>query len=215
MNVQKIIQFSTGSKPIKNAVKKAGEMMDNGTYDNCMSGLINKVKAAPHSKEAENILIKTSQTSQDLKNIDQVRFAHRNYNVHTFFKSYGDTYSDNLKKLNDLKLSIVPQHIEKIDKDINTFVVTKLPQSKEGELISFSEGGRDKISKLSKIEAFEDFKTLTKAGLVDDQVLNSDMCWFASSDNKVIIPSWMQLRLIRPEESEHQILQTYYNRLFK
>ena len=63
--------------------------------------------------------------------------------------------------------------------------------------------------------AFQDLQKLTKAGLVDDNVLRSNEMWYVNSENKIIIPVFEKLRPITLQDNPTEIQEKYYNILFR
>ena len=54
---------------------------------------------------------------------------------------------------------------------------------------------------------------LTKEGYIDSQNLRAGN-WFYTPENKILLPNWQNLRKIQPDESQKEILDTYYKIIF-
>ena len=206
-------KYSINNGLIQNSTKKIGDAME--AYDDFMRTLVDKIKSAVNYKEAEQLLIKTSQDTDSLSMHNGVLFKHDDYAIQVLFKSFGEQYDKKLKLLSKLDLSIVPKRIESIDKDVDMFIVSKIPGTKNGELKPLWDGGYQCVSKEAKLTAYRDLQKLTKAGFVDDTILNSNELWFYSPENKIVLPEWRGLRKIQPQESRKDIMEKYYNILFR
>ena len=108
----------------------------------------------------------------------------------------------------------MPRHIETIDKDNSAFVITQINDSETGHIIPYLKGGSYKVSKEAKLKAYRDLQTLTKAGLIDDKYKKS-ATWYFTPNGEICLPDWQGLRKIRPDESQKEIMETYYNILFQ
>lgn len=212
-NYNKIIHSNSINQSLKAKDVKMPIFSADGN-DFFLESLINEMKEAKTSKDVIKLLFDKVHNTDQLKEFNGIRFQHKAYNIENFYKADGAPYERNLKTLNDLDLSIVPKHIDTIEKDGEYFVITKLPQTETGEIIQLRAGTKD-VSKEQKIDAYNDLQKLTKAGYVDDNVLNSDRNWFCSKDkHNIIIPDWSKLRPITSSDSTQSILTNYYNKLF-
>lgn len=175
--------------------------------------LINKLKEASSAYEADKILKEISEQGTELIKIDNVNFKYNDYNILTTLKDFGKTLVDNLIKLNNMQLSIVPELVSVLEKDGGLYVITKNIGTKEGMLKRYISLHSDNITKETKMQAYRDLQKLTKAGLIDDNVYNGKY-WYYTPENKILIPIWKNLRPIRPNESQKDIMQRYYSIIF-
>lgn len=191
-----------------------GTQMSSNTskLDKIMQEIIDTVKS-PDNK----ILISLSNLV-DAGKLERVKgnlFKHKDFHILTLFKDDGAAYSKKLKQLTELDLGITQRHVETIEQDGIYCIITKVPGIQNGELVPLWQKGNKAIPKENRIKAFQDLQKLTKAGFVDDTVLQSDGMWFVNPQNEIVIPVFDRLRTIRPDESRKEILEKYYQILFK
>ena len=178
-----------------------------------MLEIIASLKNAKTAKEATRILFDEAQNG-NFEVINGVLFKHEDYAIQNMLTMYGQKHADNLKKLSELQLSIVPEYIDSFTKEHEIFIITKVPGAKTGKLSPFNKE-YDKISTESLRQAFKDFQKLTKAGLVDAGIANSTRNWFVTpDDNKVMLPVWRNLQPIQDSERT-ATLEEYYQKLFR
>lgn len=207
------LQYS-GKVDLDSILPKSGEtpMKKKQQLDEFMTSLITKIKDAKSAEQADKLLIDMSEQNE-LETIDYTIFKHGDYHITTCLSHFGQPVVNNLKRLQDLNLNIVPEFISTINKNDGLYIITRFPGTKNGNLKPFYDNGAEKVSKEAKLDAYHDMQKLTKAGFIDSQHLKSNS-WFYTPENTIILPNWQNLRKIQPDESQKEILDTYYKILF-
>ena len=181
--------------------------------DTFINELIKKIQEANTCTDADKMLEDLSKEGTKLKKIDYVNFKYNNYNILTTLKDFGMPLVNNLEKLNNMQISIVPELVSVLEKDSGLYVITQNAGTKEGMLKKYRSSSSDNISKEAKSQAYQDMQKLTKAGLIDDNVYNGKY-WYYTPENKILIPIWKNLRPISSEESRKDIMERYYHIIF-
>jgi hypothetical protein len=185
-------------------------------YNEFMQKAVETLKSAKTYNEANAFLINSSKQGNGFKQIRGVLFKHEDFAIQHMLTKYGQEYDINLRLLKELKLKIVPQHIETIIKGNEMYVITKVPGTKNSELTELWKGGYERVSKEALRDAYRDLQKLTEADYVDAKILRSHERWFYAPDNNtVLLPVWDCLRKIQPEESKDKILEKFHRILFK
>lgn len=182
-------------------------------YDDFMLEIVKKIKTYDI-----DTLTKTLITKIKLGELEQVNgnfYKYKDFHILELLQKDGINYSNKLKTLNKLNLSITQKHIETIDKGNRVYIITQIPGTEKSELIPLWKRGTQNLSKENKLEAFKDLQKLTKAGYVDDNILHSNENWYVNSENKIIIPTFKHLRPMTPNDNPQRIIEKYYNILFK
>lgn len=182
-------------------------------YDDFMQNIVDKIRKDDFATLRESIInmIKEGELEQVSGNF----YKYKDFHILELFKKDGIDYSNKLKTIDKLNLGITQKYIETIERDGSVFIITQIPGTEKGNLIPLWKRGAQSISKENRLEAFHDLQKLTKAGLVDDKVAYSNERWYVNSDNKIIIPNFEYLRPINKTESQKEIVEKYYNILFK
>ncbi len=199
-----------------NSSEKLGEkiMPSVVKYDDFMKDLIEKIKSAPDVDSITKIIMAKIRGGE-LEQVSGNFYKYKDYHILELFKHDGVAYSEKLKKLDKLNLDITQKYIETVDKDGSVYIVTQIPGTEKGNLVPIWKRGANNIQKEDKLAAFHDLQKLTRAGLVDDRVLRSDELWYVNSDNKIVIPVFEYLRPITATEKSKEIIEKYYEILFK
>ena len=182
-------------------------------YDDFMNSIVERIKFYDI-----NTLSETLMTMVGMGKLEQVSgnfYKYKDFHILELLKKDGIDYSKKLQILDELKLGITQKYIQTIDKDGSVYIITKIPGTEKGNLTPLWKYGAQNISKEDKLAAFKDLQKLTKAGFIDDKVANSNSLWFVNSDKKIIIPNFEYLRPINANESKKEIVEKYYNILFK
>lgn len=198
-----------------NNSQKLGEKSMSSTvkYDDFMNGIVERIKAYDTDTLTSSLM-----TMIKLGKLEQVSgnfYKYKDFHILELLKRDGADYSDKLKTINKLNLDIAQKHIETIDKENRIFIITQIPGTEKGNLTPLWKFGRDNVSKENKLAAFKDLQKLTSAGLTDDSISRSNELWFVNNDNKIIIPTFARLRPIDKTENSKEIIEKYYNILFK
>ena len=199
-----------------NSSEKLGEKIMTSVvkYDDFMNDIIKRIKSTPDVDSITKIIMAKIR-GRELEQVSGNFYKYKDFHILELFKHDGITYSEKLKKLDKLNLNITQKYIETIDKDGSVYIVTQIPGTEKDNLTPIWKFGKQNISKENKLEAFHDLQKLTKAGLVDDNVLHSEKYWYVNSDNKIVIPVFERLRPITSEDNIQEIMGKYYNILFK
>lgn len=209
-NINKI--FSEHYKSVKPLEKKSMKRLED-IYDDFMYNVVNCIKFYD-----VDTLSKTLMTMINFGKLEQVSgnfYKYKDFHILELLKRDGVDYSQKIKTLDKLNLSITQRYIETIDKDGSIYIITQIPGTENGNLTPLWKFGSQNVAKEDKIAAFHDLQKLTKAGLTDDRISNSNELWFVNSDKKIVIPNFEYLRPIRSDESQKGIMERYYNILFK
>ena len=198
----------------KNTLTKVGDktLNCNAYYDEFMDKFVDKIKSLNTSKEVEKFLYETSQNNSEFEMINQVLYKHKDFYITDIFSTFGKPVEERLKTLNDMQLCVAPQLLETIEKDNTTFLITRIPGTKNGHLEPIW-SNKHTASKTARLLAYQDMQKLTKAGYVDDGVLRGN--WYTTPEGNVVSPEWSRLRKIQPEESQQEIMEQYYNCLLR
>jgi hypothetical protein len=185
-------------------------------YNEFMQKAVGTLKTIKTSGDVRTFLANSSEQENGFKQIGGVLFKHKDFAIQYFLTQFGQRCDSNLRLLKELKLKIVPQHIETVVKDNVMLIITKVTGTKNSELTELWRGGYERVSKEALQDAYRDLQKLTEADYVDDKILRSNECWFYAPDNNtVMLPVWDCLRKIQPEESKDKILEKYHRILFK
>jgi hypothetical protein len=198
-----------------NMPRLAGEQSMNSMvkYDDFMKSIVNKIKTCD-----SEVLTQTMTNLTRNGEIEQISgnfYKYKDFHILELFKKDGNEYTKKLKTLDKLNLGISQKYIETIEKDSSVFIITQIPGTEKRNLVPLWEKGLHNISKEEKIAAFQDLQKLTKAGFIDDKVAHSSSLWYVNENNKIIIPVFDNLRPITNGESQKDIVEKYYNILFK
>lgn len=207
------LQYS-GKVNLESILPKSGEtvLKESEPIDKFMTSLIAKIEDAKSSEQADKLLLDMSEQN-NLETVDYTMFKHGDYHIETYLNHFGKPVADNLKKLQNLNLNIVPELVSTINKDDGLYIITKLSGTKNGNLKPYFVDGAEKVSKEAKLDAYRDMQKLTKEGYIDSQNLRAGN-WFYTPENKILLPNWQNLRKIQPNESQKEILDTYYKIIF-
>ncbi len=198
-----------------NSMQRQGEqsMVSEIKYDDFMSDIVKIIKTNDIDTVTEYImtLIKTGELEQVSGNL----YKYKDFHILELLEKNGMDYSNKLKVLDKLNLNITQKYIDTINKDGTVYIITNIPGTEKGNLIPLWKFGIKNISKEDRLAAFKDFQKLTKAGLTDDKISRSNEMWYVNPENKIIIPVFEHLRKITPNDNQKEILEKYYNILFK
>lgn len=191
------------------------EMGKNINFDEFMKNIISKIRESSTALDADRFLYDLSKSSEDFKAIENlVKYKYKDFNIMTCLDYVGEPIIKNLKKLNSLNISVAPELIGVINKDKKLYIITRKSGMQNGDLNVYFVDGVRKVSQDSKLKAYEDLQKLTKAGLVDEQNLRGKS-WYYTSENEIFLPNWENLRQIRPDESQKDIVEQYYKIIFR
>jgi hypothetical protein len=182
-------------------------------YDDFMRGIAERIKTYDI-----DTLTQTIMTMIKMGNLEQIGgnfYKYKDFHILELLKRDGADYSNKLKTLDKLNLDITQKHIETIDKDGSVYIITQIPGTEKSNLTPLWEFGTQNVSKENRIKAFHDLQKLTKAGHTDDTISSSNKMWYVNSKNKIIIPVFEHLRPINKNENPKEIIEKYYNILFK
>ncbi len=198
-----------------NYVKFNSKNLNNGSNHEVpalISEISTELEKTNSHQEALDVLFKNVKKGRlELKN--SVLFKHGDFIIQNVFKNFGSIYEQNLKKVNNLGLSIVPDYIKSIIKDNDMFIISRIKGTKSGDLLPYAKA-KDKVSRENKLLAFSDLQKLTKAGLTDDRVSRSSEMWYVTpDDNKIMIPSFEMLRNLNKGENK-KVLEQYHKIIF-
>lgn len=206
MNIQNIF----GSK-IYNEGTQIGKDVASGMKDSYANKIAQMLDGAQDHKEATKMLFDGVKNG-DFDVINSVIFKSADCSVQTMFKKFGQGYSDNLKKVCDLGLSITPKFIKTVEKEQDLYIVTQVPGTKKGQLIPFNQA-KHLVSQEDLKQAYSDLQQITKFGIVDQDLLNGQAWFVTPDDHKIMLPSWDKVRPVQNGESA-QILERYREILF-
>ena len=209
-NLNSEIQFKASAQ---NLGESGQPMQNTKKYDEYMHNLIANIREKESSKEVEKTLSDISKQSEELEEIEPVLYKHGDTYVTVLFEYYGLPFVENLKTLNKLGVESAPQYIETVNKNGTMFVVTKQKGTKNGNIEPFFMN-KNKVSKEEKLKTFHELQKLTKAGYIDNGILRAGN-WYVTPENTIALPVWQNLRKIQPNESQQEIIQQYYDILFK
>lgn len=200
---------------LNNTLPKSGEIVLEkvSQLDEFMKALIKKIKDSSSAKEVDKMLLDISKNPEELEMFDYILFKHKDYNILTCMNHVGETIIKNLKTLEKLELSCVPDLVTSINKDNSLYIIMRHKGTQTGKLKPYFVDGTEKVATDAKLKAYMDLQKLTKAGLVDEQNLRAGN-WFYTPENKIFLPNWNSLRTIRPDESQKGIIEQYYNIIF-
>ncbi len=200
---------------LNNTLPKSGEIVLEkvSQLDEFMKALIKKIKDSSSAKEVDKMLLDISKNPEELEMLDYILFKHKDYNILTCMNHVGETIIKNLKTLEKLELSCVPDLVTSINKDNSLYIIMRHKGTQTGKLKPYFVDGIEKVATDAKLKAYMDLQKLTKAGLVDEQNLRAGN-WFYTPENKIFLPNWNSLRSIRPDESQKGIIEQYYNTIF-
>lgn len=205
---------TSGKVNLESILPKSGEtpLKKVQPLDEFMNTLVTKIKDAKSSDEADKLLLDMG-NNNELEMIDYTMFKHDDYHVETMLNCFGEPVANNLKTLKKLNLNCVPELVETIKKDNGLYLITKMSGTKDGNIKPYFLDGASKVSKEAKLDAYHDMQKLTKSGYIDSQNLKANN-WYYTPENKIMLPNWQNLRKIQPDESQKEILETYYKILF-
>lgn len=182
-------------------------------YDDFMTDFVRKIKSQDTDAFSESLIALFD--SGELEQIQGNLYKHKNFHILELFERDGIDYSNKMKALDKLNLDITQKYIETINKNGNIFIITQIPGTEKSNLIPLWKFGSHNIPKENKLAAFHDLQKITKAGLTDDKISHSNEMWFVNSEKKIVIPSFEQLRPLTPSDNQKEIMEKYYNILFK
>ena len=182
-------------------------------YDDFMKNIVERIRFYDNETLTESLM--TMIKRGDIEQVGGNFYKYKNFHILELFKKDGNNYSQKLKTLDKLDLSITPKLVETIDKEKNVYIITQIQGTEKSNLTPLWKIGNQNISKENKLIAFKDLQKLTKAGFVDDRIAGSNELWYVNSDNKIILPNFDRLRPITPTDKPRKIIESYYNILFK
>jgi len=190
-----------------------GNNMVAAKYDDFMQSIVDKIKTNDLEtlKKAIYNMIETGELEQVSGNF----YKYKNFHILELLERDGIDYSNKLKTLDKLHLGITQNYIETLENNKRIFIITQIPGTEKENLVPLWKIGIQNVPKENRLAAFHDLQKLTKAGLIDDKVVRSNERWFVNSDNKIIIPNFEYLRPINKNEPQKEIIEQYYNILFK
>lgn len=197
----------------RNQAQREQVMGSSINYDNFMKGIVERIKNYDIDTLTNSLMtmIKTGEIEQVSGNF----YKYKDFHILELLKRDGVDYSNKLKILDKLNLSFTQKHVETIEKDNSVYIITQIPGTEKSNLTPLWKFGNQNISKEDKLTALHDLQKLTKAGFVDDNVLRSNELWYVNSENKIIIPVFERLRPITSNDNPKEIIEKYYNILFK
>ena len=198
-----------------NFTPEQGEAIMKSTikYDNFMEDMVNRIKSYDIDTLTQILM-----TMIKIGEIEQIRgnlYKYKDFHILELLKRDGIDYSNKLKTLDKLNLNITQKHLETVTKDNRVYIITQISGTETSNLTPLWKYGNQNVSKEDKLAAFQDLQKLTKAGLVDDNVLRSNEMWYVNSENKIIIPVFENLRPITSQDNPTEIQEKYYNILFR
>lgn len=182
------------------------------TVDSYIGDIIKSLKESDSAANACKVL-EDAVKEGNLTVKNGVLYKHNDYTIQNMLKIYGEGYKNNLQKIDKLGLEITPEYIDTVEKQNELFIVTKLAGAANDDLIPYRQV-KDKVSDKDKLAAFKDLQKLTKAGFVDDAVLNGNGWFVVPATNKIMLPVWQCLRPLQKHEAK-AVLEQYYNIIFK
>ena len=182
-------------------------------YDDFMKSIVERIKMYDIDMLTKSIMMMIR--SGELEQVSGNFYKYKDFHILELLKRDGIDYSNKLKILNKLNLGITQKHIETMDKDGSVYIITQIPGTEKNNLIPLWKFGSQNISKEDKLSAFHDLQKLTKAGFTDDSISRSNKLWYVNENNQIVIPTFEYLRPINPGESSKEIIEKYYNILFK
>lgn len=198
-----------------NFTPEQGEAIMKSTikYDNFMEDMVNRIKSYDIDTLTQILM-----TMIKIGEIEQIRgnlYKYKDFHILELLKRDGIDYSNKLKTLDKLNLNITQKHLETVTKDNRVYIITQISGTENNNLTPLWKVNAQNISKENRLAAFQDLQKLTKAGLVDDNVLRSNEMWYVNSENKIIIPVFENLRPITSQDNPTEIQEKYYNILFR
>lgn len=188
-------------------------MVSTVVYDDFMKSIIDRIKAYDIDTLTKSIM--TMIKCGELEQVSGNFYKYKDFHILELLKRDGLDYSNKLRTLDKLNLNITQKHIETIDKDKSVYIITQIPGTETGNLTPLWKHGVQNVSKEDRLAAFQDLQKLTKAGLTDDSIARSNKLWYVNSENKIVIPVFEYLRPINSSDHPKEIIEKYYNILFK
>ena len=181
-------------------------------YDEFMKGVVERIN--DYDIDTFTKFLMTKIKTAEINQIDGNFYKYKSFHILELSTSVGLDYSNKLKILAKLNLTITQRYIETIEKENRVYIITQIPGTEDANLIPLWKFGKKNLTKENKVLAYRELQKLTAGGYVDDKVLSTESMWYVNSEHKIVIPTFANLRLLTSEDNSNKIMQLYYNLLF-
>ena len=196
----------------------ASDSISKEKSDENMPGAIKSVidilKSAQNYNEVEKTLFNLVD-SGDLKAMDSyTTFNSGDYYIKCMSRLIGQKYSKMIEALGQNDIKIAPEYIVSSDMIDDSVLITRISGTNGEDLIPMRKG-YNLLDDDTKRSAYADVQKLVKLGLINQDMLRGDSCWYiVPGSKKLVIPDWHHLRPIDNNEGK-DILNFVYSTLFE
>lgn len=150
------------------------------------------------SSENDNVAVILSEL--ELKNSDFIKmhhgiYAYKNYYIIHGLSEYFANDIEGYKIANKTGVKSAPNLIDVIDCPEQEIVIILQSPSREPELHNFNEN-IDRLSLVERLQILDEFKTMLNHDYINEEAANSPNHWKLSSDNKLVLLLWNNLRKV-------------------
>ena len=208
MEINSINLYNKNGITAEKAEKESGKMTEDNTI------LIAQLNAAKDYKD-EELIMKSALKANKIKQISSLVYQSDDYFYADLLQFNSKVQAHNLKKLTEAQIGIAPKFIDYIEKGSYGMLVTQIKDLKEQHKLMPLSEGYSLLSDEEKHSAYKDVQKLLKMGIINQEMLRGDRAFYVNSaNNKIIVPSWEQIRPIDNGEAE-SILSTIHSTLFR
>lgn len=168
---------------------------------------VTEISQVQNPHQVYDIFKKYSAGGDCLSELPNGAYNYDEYYIYQGMKQYFEDDINGLTIANKIGSKSAPQlvSVAHLPSD-RVVVVTKIPNSKDGQLFSFDEC-KDKLPLIERLHALDEFKRMLANDFINESAIASTENWLFKSDNELVLSDWKNLRKVFDIKEKFQLLE--------